>query len=93
VLNNLQEIGIRSQLRPLERAAFLKAWGEKALKNLIQCGSGAFGNAATRLDAFIVKGGTYVYGSDPDIRRAGTQHDAVQTRHSGRRGPPSRPIS
>jgi len=67
VLNNLREVGVRSQLRPLERAAFLKAWGDKALKNLIQCGSGAFGNAATRLEAFIVKGGTYVYGSYPDI--------------------------
>ncbi|MGC2201790.1 MAG: ABC transporter substrate-binding protein [Stellaceae bacterium] len=67
VLNNLQEVGIRSQLRPIERAAFLKGWAEKSYKNLIQCGSGAFGNAATRLDAFIVKGGTYVYGSYPEI--------------------------
>jgi hypothetical protein len=24
----------------------LKGWGEKSFKNLIQCGSGAFGNAA-----------------------------------------------
>ena len=30
-------------------------------------GSGAFGNAATRLEAFVVKGGTYAYGSYPDI--------------------------
>jgi peptide/nickel transport system substrate-binding protein len=67
VLNNLQQVGIRSQLRPMERVAFLKGWGEKSFKNLIQCGSGAFGNAATRLDAFIVKGGTYVYGSYPEI--------------------------
>jgi peptide/nickel transport system substrate-binding protein len=67
VLNNLQEVGIRSQLRPIERAAFLKGWAEKAYKNLIQCGSGAFGNAPTRLEAFIVKGGTFVYGSYPDI--------------------------
>jgi peptide/nickel transport system substrate-binding protein len=29
--------------------------------------SGAFGNAATRLEAFVVAGGTYVYGSYPDI--------------------------
>jgi peptide/nickel transport system substrate-binding protein len=76
VLNNLQEVGIRSQLRPLERAAFLKAWGDKALKNLIQCGSGAFGNAATRLEAFIVKGGTYVYGSYPDIDALDSQQAA-----------------
>ena len=76
VLNNLQEVGIRSQLRPLERAAFLKGWGEKAYKNLIQCGSGAFGNAATRLEAFIVKGGTYVYGSYPDIDALAPQQAA-----------------
>ena len=76
VLNNLQQIGIRSQLRPIERAAFLKGWGEKSFKNLIQCGSGAFGNAATRLDAFIVRGGTYVYGSYPDIDALSPQQAA-----------------
>jgi peptide/nickel transport system substrate-binding protein len=67
VLNNLQAIGIRTKLRPLERAAFFKGYGEKNFKNLIQGASGAFGNAATRLEAFVVKGGTYVYGSYPDI--------------------------
>jgi peptide/nickel transport system substrate-binding protein len=67
VLNNLQAVGIRAQLRPLERAAFFKGYGEKSFKNLIQGASGAFGNAATRLQAFVVKGGTYVYGSYPDI--------------------------
>src|SRR5438105_6914024 len=30
-------------------------------------GSGAFGNAATRIEAFVAAGGTYVYGSYPDI--------------------------
>jgi len=67
VLNNLQAIGIRAKLRPLERAAFFKGYGEKSYKNLIQAASGAFGNAATRLEAFVVKGGTYVYGGYPDI--------------------------
>jgi peptide/nickel transport system substrate-binding protein len=67
VLNNLAEVGIRIGLRPIERAGFLKEWGDKKLKNVIQCGSGAFGNAATRLAAFIVGGGTYAYGSYPDI--------------------------
>ena len=76
VRNNLQEVGIRAKLRPVERAAFLKSWGDKAYKNLIQCGSGAFGNAATRLDAFIVKGGTYVYGSYPDIDALALQQAA-----------------
>jgi peptide/nickel transport system substrate-binding protein len=67
VINFLQSAGIRTQLRPLERAAFYKAYGEKKLRNLVQGASGAFGNAATRLDAFIVGGGTYAYGSYPDI--------------------------
>jgi peptide/nickel transport system substrate-binding protein len=51
----------------LERAAFVEAYSNKKLKNLILGGSGAFGNAATRLEAFVVKGGAYVYGSYPDI--------------------------
>jgi peptide/nickel transport system substrate-binding protein len=67
VLNNLQQVGIRTKLRPLERAAFLKGYGEKSLKNLIHGASAAFGNAATRLEAFVAKGGAYVYGSYPDI--------------------------
>jgi peptide/nickel transport system substrate-binding protein len=66
-VNNLQAVGIRAKIRPLERAAFFKEYGEKKLRNLIQGSSGAFGNAATRLDAFVVSGGTYVYGGYPDI--------------------------
>ena len=65
--NYLQAVGIRARLRPLERAAFFKAYGEKKLKNLIQGASGAFGNAATRLEAFVASGGAYVYGSHADI--------------------------
>jgi peptide/nickel transport system substrate-binding protein len=60
-------VGIRAQLRPLERAAFFKGYADKKFRNLIQGASGAFGNAATRLEAFVAGGGTYVYGSYPDI--------------------------
>jgi peptide/nickel transport system substrate-binding protein len=67
VLNNLQAIGIRMKLRPLERAAFFKGYSEKAFKNIIMGASGAFGNTATRLEGFVVKGGTYVYGNYPDL--------------------------
>src|SRR5262249_6289487 len=67
VINYLAEVGIRSKLRPLERAAFFKGYGEKSFKNLIQGASGAFGNAATRLEAFVVKGGVYVYGNYPEL--------------------------
>jgi peptide/nickel transport system substrate-binding protein len=67
ILNNFAEVGIRVALRPIERASFLKNWADKKYKNVIQAGSGAFGNAATRLAAFVVGGGTYAYGSYPDI--------------------------
>jgi peptide/nickel transport system substrate-binding protein len=67
VLNNLREVGIRVKLRPLERAAFFSSYAEKKLKNIIQYASGAFGNAATRIEAFVAKGGAYTYGSYPDI--------------------------
>jgi peptide/nickel transport system substrate-binding protein len=66
-VNYLQTAGIRARVRPLERAAFFKSFSEKKLKNLIQGGSGAFGNAATRIEAFVASGGAYVYGPYPDI--------------------------
>ena len=67
VANYLKGVGIRTQSRPLERAAFFAQYREKKLKNVILSGSAAFGNAATRLEAFIAAGGAYVYGSYPDI--------------------------
>ena len=66
-INNLQELGVRATLRPLERAAFIKAYSEKKLKDIVQGASGAFGNCATRTEEFFVKGGTYAYGNYPDI--------------------------
>ena len=63
----LQAVGIRSKLRPLERAAFNKSVAEKKLKNLVQVIGGGFGNAAMRLETYVVGGGTYAYGSYPDL--------------------------
>ena len=67
VLNNLREVGIRARLRPIERAAFIKGYADKAYKNIIQGGSGAFGNVATRMESLVVQGGVFAYGSYPDI--------------------------
>ncbi|HJU16389.1 MAG TPA: ABC transporter substrate-binding protein [Stellaceae bacterium] len=67
-LANLQAIGIRAKLRPVERAGFIAGYsGKKYARGIIQGASGAFGNAATRLASFAVKGGAYAYGSYPDI--------------------------
>src|SRR5205823_7202169 len=67
-VNNLAEIGIRVRLEPVERAAFFTNYANKKYqRGIIQAASGAFGNAATRLAAFVVKGGAFAYGSYPDI--------------------------
>ena len=67
VANDLQAAGIRVKLRALERAAYNKGQVEKTFKNLVLSASAAFGSAPTRLEAFVVGGGAYVYGSYPDI--------------------------
>ena len=67
VINGLQAIGIRARLRPMERAAFYKADQEKQFKYLVRVGSGAAGNAATRIEAFVISGGIRSYGGYPDI--------------------------
>jgi peptide/nickel transport system substrate-binding protein len=67
VVNYLNAAGIRARLRPIERAAYFKGFAEKKYKGLIHGASGAFGNAATRIEAFIAGGGTYAYGSYADI--------------------------
>jgi len=67
LLNYLQAAGIRTRLRPVERAGFLKAYQEKKLKNLIYGLTGISGNAATRIESFTASTGAYAYGGYPDI--------------------------
>jgi peptide/nickel transport system substrate-binding protein len=67
-VDSLQQVGIRTKLEPIERAGFIAAYsGKKFHRGILRGASGAFGNAATRLASFVVKGGAYVYGSYPDI--------------------------
>ncbi len=67
-VNNLSEIGIHARLQPIERAGFFAGYsGQKYRRGIIQAASAAFGNAATRMEAFVVKGGAFAYGSYPDI--------------------------
>jgi peptide/nickel transport system substrate-binding protein len=67
VINGLRSVGIRARLRPLERAGFYKADQDKQFKNLVRVGSGAAGNDATRIEAFVISGGIRSYGGYPDI--------------------------
>jgi len=67
IVNYWKVVGIRAQLRSLERAAFFAQYREKQLRNVIGSGTAAFGNAATRLEAFVHSKGIYAYGGYPDI--------------------------
>jgi len=79
VTGYLGAVGIRATLRPMERAAFFKEYGDKRLKGIIQSTSAAFGTAATRLDAFVAASGLFTYGTYPEIedliRRQGMEMD------------------
>jgi peptide/nickel transport system substrate-binding protein len=63
----LGAVGIRTRIRTMERAAMTTAWRERKLKNVIVGITGAGGNAATRLDAYVSKNGIYTSGVMPDV--------------------------
>jgi len=63
----LQTIGIKTRIRTMERASMTAAWRDRKLKNVIIGITGAGGNAATRLEAYVSKGGIYTSGIMPDV--------------------------
>ena len=63
----LQQVGIKTRIVTMERAAMTVAWRERKLKNVIVGITGAGGNAATRLEAYVSKGGIYTAGTMPDV--------------------------
>jgi peptide/nickel transport system substrate-binding protein len=65
--NDLAAVGIRLKVRPMERAAVQTSWREKSVKHLTRMGSGAFGNAATRIEGFIYSQGMNSFIKDPEI--------------------------
>ena len=66
-------------IRVPSRLSYKKSYSNTKYKGLVHSGSAAFGNAATRIEAFVASGGAYVYGSYPDIdglfREQGTEID------------------
>jgi peptide/nickel transport system substrate-binding protein len=66
-VNDLTAVGIRAKVRALERAAIFAAHKEKTVKNLTFQGSGAFGNAPTRIEAFVYSKGANSFINDPEI--------------------------
>jgi peptide/nickel transport system substrate-binding protein len=85
VANDLAAIGIRLKVRPLERAAYFAAHREKTYKNLAWHGSGAFGNASTRLNTFVYSKGAESWIKDPEID-AWYEQQTVERDREKRRG-------
>jgi peptide/nickel transport system substrate-binding protein len=67
VANSLAVAGFRARIRSLERAAYFNQLREKRLRPLVYVASASYGNAATRIDAFVAAGGLYAYGAYPDL--------------------------
>ena len=63
----LQAVGIRTRLRTMERAAFLTAWREHKIRGVIMGLGAPAGNAATRIEVYVTKGGIYSSGEVPEI--------------------------
>jgi peptide/nickel transport system substrate-binding protein len=66
-VNDLAAVGIRAKVRSVERAANQAAHREKTYKHLAFQGSGAYGNAATRLETFTHSKGANSWIKDPEI--------------------------
>lgn len=65
--NYLGAVGIRTKVRPMERAAFLASWKDKKITGVLQAGAGGQGNAATRVQNYFIKDGIYSWGGYPDM--------------------------
>jgi peptide/nickel transport system substrate-binding protein len=67
IANYLGAVGIRTKLRPMERAAYLTNWKDKKISGIHQAGAGGMGNAASRVQNYFIKDGLYAWGGYPEI--------------------------
>ena len=63
----LAAVGIRTRQRSMERATFMESWRAKKLQGVLVTVTGAQGNAAARIEAFVISGAPFAYGGYPDI--------------------------
>ena len=67
IVGYFQAVGIRTRMRPMERAAYLALIASKKAKGVCVCTSALYGNAASRMSEVIPSDGAYAYGGYPDI--------------------------
>ena len=53
IIGNLQAVGIKLKMRPMERAAYFSALQSKKLKGVCFCSSALYGNAASRMSEIV----------------------------------------
>ena len=67
VANYLAAVGIRSRVRAMERATFMEAWRTKTRQGVLVTVTAAPGNAASRIENFVISTAPYATGGYPDI--------------------------
>ena len=67
VANDLAKVGVRTRVRGMERATFMEAWRSKKLGGVILTVTGAPGNAAARIESFVISTSPYASGGYPNI--------------------------
>ena len=67
IIGNLQAVGIRLKMRPMERAAYFSTIQSKKAKGVCVCSSALYGNAASRMSEIYPSEGAYAYGGYPDV--------------------------
>ena len=67
VANYFAAVGIRTRVRAMERATFFESWRAKKLTGVIVGVSAAPGNAASRLENFVLSTAPYATGGYPDL--------------------------
>ena len=67
VVDNLLAVGIRCSCGPSSAPPSSRNSAKRSTRTSSRPARGAFGNAATRIEAHLVKGGVFSYGSYPDI--------------------------
>lgn len=67
VAGYLSAVGITMRVRKMDRATYFSKLQQRKMQGVCLCSSGAYGNAATRLENFVVTTGEYAYGGSKDI--------------------------
>jgi peptide/nickel transport system substrate-binding protein len=67
VASYLGAVGIKSRVRSMERATYMEAWRTKTRSGVFVTVTAAPGNAASRIENFVISNAPYATGGYPDI--------------------------